>query len=84
VSRDQADELIASLKINTLILGTRGRPAQDREALIDIVVRFSHMALALKDWISEVDINPVIVNTRGAIAVDALVVTSPEDSATRS
>jgi hypothetical protein len=44
---------------------------------VDILVQFSHMALALRGQISEIDINPVIVNTQGATAVDALVVTHP-------
>ena len=44
---------------------------------MDILVRFSHMALALGEQISEIDINPVIVNTLGATAVDALVVAHP-------
>jgi acyl-CoA synthetase (NDP forming) len=77
VSRSEADEMISSLKINALIAGARGRPAQNREALIDILVRFSHMALALRAQISEIDVNPVIVNTQGATAVDALVVAHP-------
>jgi acyl-CoA synthetase (NDP forming) len=82
VSRREADEMISSLRIDTFIRGTRGRPAEDREALIDTVVRFSDMALALRDKVAEIDINPVIVNTAGATAVDALVAILPSDGHT--
>ena len=36
--------------------------------------RFSAMVYALRDVIAETDVNPVIVGTDGAVAVDALIV----------
>lgn len=35
----------------------------------------SHLAYELKDFIAEIDINPVIVNPNKATAVDALILT---------
>ena len=75
VSADEADDLLASLKVDTLIKGVRGQAAADRESLIDIIVKLSALAYELKDVVAEIDINPVIVNEAGAVAVDALVVT---------
>ncbi len=52
----------------------RGEVASDRKSLIETMVKLSLLAYALKDVIAEIDINPVIVNPTGAVAVDALVV----------
>ena len=36
-----------------------------------MVSRLSWLALDSKDWLKELDLNPVIVKTVGALAVDA-------------
>ncbi len=74
VTRREADRMIASLPLDTLIRGTRGRRPEDRSALLDAIVAFSGMADCLRDHIVEMDVNPVIVARNGAVAVDALVV----------
>jgi len=71
---DDANDLLSTLKIDTMIKGVRGQAKSDRQALIDTIVKLSSMAYELKDVIAEIDINPVIVNSNGAVAVDALVV----------
>lgn len=71
---DDADQLLSLLKIDALINGVRGEEVSDRQTLIEIMVKLSALAYELKDVIAEVDINPVIVNPTGAVAVDALVV----------
>lgn len=76
VSAEAADELLATLNIDKLLRGARGSPPANRQALIEIIMKLSWLAFELKDVISEIDINPVIVNESSAIAVDALVVTS--------
>ena len=76
VNRREADELVGSLKLDTLIRGTRGRPGENREALLDCIVRLSWIALEFQELITEMDINPIIVNAQGATAVDALIVLS--------
>jgi acyl-CoA synthetase (NDP forming) len=74
VSREEALVMISSLRINTLLSGTRGRPTEDIGALAGIIVALSNIGMTLKDAIAEIDINPVIVSESGAVAVDALVV----------
>jgi len=69
----QAETLLASLKLNRLLLGVRGQAAVNRQALIDAIVNLSQLAFNLRDSIAEIDINPVIVNASDAIAVDALI-----------
>jgi hypothetical protein len=71
---NDADELLSTLKIDVLVKGMRGEVASDRQSLIETMVKLSLLAYALKDVIAEIDINPVIVNPTGAVAVDALVV----------
>jgi acetyl-CoA synthetase (ADP-forming) len=74
VSPRQADAMLNSLKANRLMLGVRGRPAVNREAVIDAIVTLSAIAYEFRDSIAEVDINPIIVNSQEAFAVDALIV----------
>ena len=38
-----------------------------------MAARFSEMAAALAEVVAEIDVNPVIVQEQGAVAVDALV-----------
>ncbi len=71
---DDARDMIGELKGAKLFAGYRGQPAGDTEALARMLVDVSAMAMALKDRIAEMDINPVFVGPKGAIAADALVV----------
>ena len=74
VSPRQAEEMLSSLKANRLLLGVRGKPAVNRQALIDAIVSLSAIAYEFRDSIAEIDINPILVNSREALAVDALIV----------
>ena len=65
-----ADDLIHSIRAAPLLLGHRGQPAADIEALRDILLRMSWLADQLPE-VSELDLNPVIARPDGAIAVDA-------------
>jgi len=74
VSPRQAEEMLSSLKANRLLLGVRGKPAVNRQALIDAIVSLSAIAYEFRDSIAEIDINPILVTSREALAVDALIV----------
>jgi acetate---CoA ligase (ADP-forming) len=56
--------------------GARGQGAADLDAIVDIVGRFSQVCLDLRDLVSEIDVNPLIVFSRGngAKVVDCLIV----------
>jgi acyl-CoA synthetase (NDP forming) len=77
VTHSEAADMIASLKISKLLDGYRGAASADREGVIDALVRLSWLAWDFAGLISEVDVNPVIVNADGCTAVDALVVPHP-------
>jgi hypothetical protein len=61
------------MKLRPLLDGMRGKQAVDVDAFCELAARFSAMASALGDVLSEVDVNPVIVHADGAVAVDALI-----------
>ncbi|MEU6775486.1 acetate--CoA ligase family protein [Streptomyces sp. NPDC046759] len=73
---DQARAMLDELRGRALLDGVRGRPPADRDALVEVVLRVQRMALELGEFVSELDINPLLVLPRGqgAVALDALVV----------
>jgi len=71
----EADALLGRLKASKLLDGVRGKPAADRQAMVDLLVRLSHLAVDAADRIAEIDLNPVIAYPRGQglALVDALI-----------
>jgi acetate---CoA ligase (ADP-forming) len=61
------------LKAAPLLGGTRGAPARDVAALIDVIGRIGSLVHARPE-ITEVEINPLVVYERGVLALDGLVV----------
>jgi hypothetical protein len=57
-----------------LLQGVRGQKPADIEALVDTVMKVQRLAMDLAGDIRELDINPLVVRPRGAVALDALVV----------
>lgn len=72
VSREKALSMLRSLKLFPLLSGFRGQPVADIEAAADVIQRFSWLLADLKDTVSELDVNPLLVRTlgQGAMAVD--------------
>ncbi|MDJ0805702.1 MAG: bifunctional acetate--CoA ligase family protein/GNAT family N-acetyltransferase [Gammaproteobacteria bacterium] len=70
LNRQLARDLIQRTKVSQLLQQFRDMPAVDLERLIDILLRVSTMACELP-WIQEMDINPLIMDEKEAIAVDA-------------
>jgi acyl-CoA synthetase (NDP forming) len=77
LTREDAEEMIAEVKGNRLLRGIRGEKPADVEAVVDCLLRLSQL---LQDFpaIAEVDINPLIVLEKGAVAVDARMVLNSE------
>ena len=73
VTQAVAHEMLDQLRAAQLLAGTRGRPAVDRAAVVELVVALSRLAIERPDLV-EIDLKPVIASTGGAVAVDALVV----------
>jgi acyl-CoA synthetase (NDP forming) len=70
----EARRELQELKGYKLLEGVRGAKAADIEALVDTVMNVQRLAMDLAGDIRELDINPLIVRPRGAVALDALVV----------
>ncbi|MGO1291050.1 MAG: acetate--CoA ligase family protein [Brevibacterium linens] len=75
VTHTEALDMIARLSCSRLLTGWRGRPAADIDALAEVIVAVSRL-VAGNNAIAEIEINPVRVAPDGALAVDALVVTT--------
>jgi acyl-CoA synthetase (NDP forming) len=72
--RAAIERAIDSLKIAKLLKGYRGRPAGDLRAIANAVAAVAAFAEAHRGNLLELDVNPLMVLTTGAVAVDALVV----------
>jgi acetyltransferase len=75
LSRRDAREMIEGTQAARLLAGFRERPPADVEALVDVLVRVSQLAVDLKGQIAALDINPLMVlpQGQGVRAVDASV-----------
>lgn len=67
-----AHSLIAGTEVARLLAGYRGKPAADVDAVVDVLQRVSQLACDLPA-IAELDINPLLVDARGVLALDARV-----------
>lgn len=76
VSRTAARRMLDRLRIAPLLGGWRGAPPADIDALVEVIVAFSTMAVELGDTFDAVEANPVIASPTGAVAVDAMVLAS--------
>ena len=71
-----AEELISRTRIAALLAPYRHIPGADRDAIVDVLIKVSEMVCALP-WLREMDINPLLVDASGAVALDARVVIDP-------
>ncbi|MDP3105348.1 MAG: acetate--CoA ligase family protein [Candidatus Methanoperedens sp.] len=69
IDKKEALEMISEIKGYPILKGIRGRKPADIDAVAQVLVSVSEMAE--KENIIELDINPLIVGEKGAIAVDA-------------
>ncbi|MDF1853873.1 acetate--CoA ligase family protein [Pseudooceanicola sp.] len=77
VNKAEARAMLDSLRMRPLLDGWRGAPPVDVDALVDLVVTVSEVLARGRDWIAELDINPVIATPDRLCAVDALII--PKD-----
>lgn len=70
INRSEAEEMISDLKTSAILKGIRGEKPLDIRALIENLLRLSQLVTDFPE-IEGIDINPVKVLEKGAIAVDA-------------
>lgn len=74
ISRLDAEDMLDELKGAAILKGARGSEPASREAMIDVLLRVggeNGLLLSHVDDIQEADINPLIVSSTAAVAVDA-------------
>lgn len=70
----EAEEMLEELKGRAILQGVRGRPPVDRTALVALLCAVSRFGAAAGSRLGELDLNPVLLSARGAVAVDCLLV----------
>lgn len=73
LNRRLANDLVARTRVAKLLKAHRDVPAADVDALVGALLAVSAMACELP-WIQEMDINPLIADETGVVAVDARIV----------
>lgn len=70
-------EMIDELKAVSLLKGFRGSPSADIAALADVMTKLSGTYLQCGESIADIELNPVLVQRSGAVAVDCLITLRP-------
>lgn len=78
LGREDAGEMVRSLRSYPLLTGFRGAPACDVPALEDALLRVSALAEDLPE-VAELDCNPIIVHEKGALVIDARARVAPAE-----
>jgi acyl-CoA synthetase (NDP forming) len=73
ITPDDADSMIAEPRGSRLLRGVRGERPSDVRAVADCLLKLSRLICDLPE-IEEIDINPLVVFEKGALAVDARIV----------
>lgn len=79
ISKVDAEEMIEDLRSQAILGAFRGEPALDRSSVIDVLLALSDAAASTPELVS-VDLNPLIICEGRAVAVDALVELSIQDT----
>jgi len=70
LNRALAADLVGRTRVARLLAGFRDHPRIDFDALYDVLVRIGQMVADLPE-LAELDINPLLVDASGAVALDA-------------
>jgi acetyltransferase len=75
-----ARDLVSRTRAAKLLAGYRNRPPADVDAVCQVLIRVAHLVADLPE-IAELDINPLLADHAGVIALDARVRVAPSASA---
>ncbi|MFA7281008.1 MAG: bifunctional acetate--CoA ligase family protein/GNAT family N-acetyltransferase [Sterolibacterium sp.] len=73
LNRRLAEELVSRTRASHLLLPYRHIPQADTESILEMLLRVSDLVCALP-WVLEMEINPLIADETGCIALDARIV----------
>ncbi len=69
---DEIEAALRGLKVAKLLDGYRGGQRADIAATAALIARFTEAIAARSDRIAEIEINPLFINSDGAVAIDVL------------
>ena len=72
-----AQGMIGRTRISRLLSGYRNRPPADLAAIAEVLIRLARLAEDLPD-VAELDVNPLLADAAGVVALDARVVLTKE------
>ncbi len=72
-NKKMVNEMIKRLKSSKIFEGDRGIKI-NYDSLVDTIVKLSNFIYAHKDHVKEIEMNPVIVNEKNVIGLDALII----------
>jgi acetyltransferase len=78
-----AESALARTRVDRLLRGYRDRPPAARSAVAEAMVRLSQL-IADVDDIAELDVNPLLVDAEGVIALDARIVVRKQEGQERA
>ncbi|MEU9063650.1 acetate--CoA ligase family protein [Streptomyces sp. NPDC048430] len=74
---DEAHRMLSRLRGGAVLDGVRGSGAVDRDALARALAAVSEFAFDHAGELESIDLNPVLVQQDGVVALDAVVITKP-------
>ncbi len=74
VTPSEAGAMLDELRGRAILSGARGKPPVDRAALVELLCAVSRFGAAAGPRLEELDLNPVLLSTDGAVAVDCVMV----------
>jgi acyl-CoA synthetase (NDP forming) len=74
-------QMVADIKGRVILDGVRGAPPADVEAIQDALLKVADFVSA-NPQVRELDLNPILVNENGAVAVDARIVIAKSEATT--
>ncbi len=77
-----AHELIARTRVSRVLKAYRDVPAADEDAIALVLVKLAQLAADLPE-VRELDLNPLLADEQGLIAVDARIAVAPSDATGR-
>jgi acetyltransferase len=70
--------MISEIRGRKILDGMRGKPPADQEAIVSALISLSTLIMDLHDQIQEIDVNPLMVFQKNAVAADAILTLRPE------
>ncbi|MFA4646140.1 acetate--CoA ligase family protein [Pyrococcus kukulkanii] len=76
ITEKDARKMIREIKAYPILAGARGEEPADIDAIVDMLLKVSQLVDDLRDYIKEMDLNPVFVYNKGegAVIVDARII----------